>query len=269
MSAAAAAAGGDELVDHGEPIDEDEDDNGRWVGVGPGRSSSSSGSGTAEDVQSSTVLCYSSKGGYSNVCCISLQEAAVEVSRRQKFSKGMVSMPAKSICTQHSQATSTLHSTYAVANIVGACPVAMLLLRQFHMCVLCRFFEAFERQYATDNSWESLQEDERGFLRPLVSGWLHRLRGPAVQRPGQRVQQLAAGCVHYCGWLAGWQGQQLTCINIAQQKVRGATAATHVTGQAAACYRLQPDMEAGSKCIAWPATLHLCTILQHSFMVTA
>jgi hypothetical protein len=32
MSAAAAAAG-DEVVDHGEPIDEDEDDNGRWVGM--------------------------------------------------------------------------------------------------------------------------------------------------------------------------------------------------------------------------------------------
>eukprot|EP00775_Hariotina_reticulata_P000598 gene598-885_t len=30
-----------------------------------------------------------------------------------------------------------------------------------------RSFEAFERQYATDHSWESLQEDERGFLRPL------------------------------------------------------------------------------------------------------
>jgi hypothetical protein len=30
-AAAAAAAGCDEVVDHGEPIDEDEDDNGRWV----------------------------------------------------------------------------------------------------------------------------------------------------------------------------------------------------------------------------------------------
>ena len=32
-----------------------------------------------------------------------------------------------------------------------------------------RSFEAFERQYAADHSWESLQEDEQGFLRPLVS----------------------------------------------------------------------------------------------------
>jgi hypothetical protein len=40
---AAAAAGGDEVVDHGEPIDEDEDDNGRWVvGLAAGRSSNSS-----------------------------------------------------------------------------------------------------------------------------------------------------------------------------------------------------------------------------------
>eukprot|EP00879_Flechtneria_rotunda_P010612 GHRR01011092.1.p2 GENE.GHRR01011092.1~~GHRR01011092.1.p2 ORF type:complete len:222 (+),score=75.52 GHRR01011092.1:284-949(+) len=30
-----------------------------------------------------------------------------------------------------------------------------------------RSFEAFERQYATDHSWESIQEDEQGFLRPL------------------------------------------------------------------------------------------------------
>lgn len=30
-----------------------------------------------------------------------------------------------------------------------------------------RSFEAFERAYAADHSWESLQEDEQGFLRPL------------------------------------------------------------------------------------------------------
>lgn len=32
-----------------------------------------------------------------------------------------------------------------------------------------RSFEAFERAYAADHSWESLQEDEQGFLRPVVS----------------------------------------------------------------------------------------------------
>lgn len=31
-----------------------------------------------------------------------------------------------------------------------------------------RAYEAWERQYAADHSWEALQEDERGFLRPLV-----------------------------------------------------------------------------------------------------
>jgi hypothetical protein len=39
-----------------------------------------------------------------------------------------------------------------------------------------RSYEAFERAYATDHSWESLQEDEQGFLRPLVGATpLHSL----------------------------------------------------------------------------------------------
>lgn len=63
------------------------------------------------------------------------------------------------------------------ANVVGVFDSQLIRLRVQKLthydhhccCCCCRYHEAYERQYAADHSWESLQEDEQGFLRPLVS----------------------------------------------------------------------------------------------------
>jgi hypothetical protein len=68
-----------------------------------------------------------------------------------------------------------------------------------------RSFEAFERQYATDNSWESLQEDERGFLRPLV-----RVKGAGSGGRG----------------LLGWWLQCPLCLRILEERAWEYTAST-------------------------------------------
>ncbi|WIA12536.1 hypothetical protein OEZ85_006197 [Tetradesmus obliquus] len=59
-----------------------------------------------------------------------------------------------------------------------------------------RSFEAFERQYATDNSWESLQEDERGFLRPLDATAELRARRQRAMSAAQSAR-IRKGMIRY------------------------------------------------------------------------
>jgi hypothetical protein len=83
--------------------------------------------------------------------------------------------------------------------------VLLLLLLLLFLRAPARSFEAFERAYAADHSWESLQEDEQGFLRPLV----RQCRGGET---GGCIVGMRGGCYAHrvCGWLVGWQ-RALSC----------------------------------------------------------
>lgn len=63
-----------------------------------------------------------------------------------------------------------------------------------------RGLDAWERAYADDRSWEALQEDEHGMLRPIDNKALHhaqyrrRLRSLASTSVGARIQK---GLIRY------------------------------------------------------------------------
>lgn len=105
----------------------------------------------------------------------------------------------------------------------------------------CRTYEAFERRYAGDHSWEGLQEDEQGRLRPVVR------MGPRPRARGAcRRSRCHAGLLggHACG--AGTLHVRMHALHM-QARAAGPRAPSPLAPRCAPCRtRLQSCARGGS-----------------------